>query len=59
VERDAAVGFAEWYLAIHCRLVASIFMLSGDLDLSRDVVDETCTKALEVPRTSGRGCGSG
>jgi predicted RNA polymerase sigma factor len=29
------------------RLVASIFLLSGDLDLSRDVVDETCTRALE------------
>ena len=38
--------FEGWYLANHARLVAGLLMVSGDLDLTRDAVDEACTRAF-------------
>ena len=38
--------FEAWYLANHARLVAGLLLVSGDLDLTRDAVDEACTRAF-------------
>ena len=39
--------FEAWYLANHARLVASLLLATGSLDLTRDAVDEACTRAFE------------
>lgn len=46
VVNDAAQGFEAWYLANHARLVSSLVLVCGDLDLTRDAVDEACARAL-------------
>jgi RNA polymerase sigma-70 factor (ECF subfamily) len=38
--------FPSWYEQHHRRLVASIVLLSGDLEVARDVVDEAFTRAF-------------
>lgn len=38
--------FEGWYLANHARLVAGLLLVSGDLDLTREAVDEACTRAF-------------
>lgn len=38
--------FEAWYLANHARIVAGLLLVSGDLDLTRDAVDEACTRAF-------------
>jgi DNA-directed RNA polymerase specialized sigma24 family protein len=39
------IDFETWYQASHARLVASLLLVTGDLDLTRDAVDEACTRA--------------
>ncbi len=38
--------FEIWYLANHARLVAGLLLVSGDLELTRDAVDEACARAF-------------
>ena len=38
--------FEAWYLREHPRLIASILLVTGDVDLARDAVDEACVRAL-------------
>lgn len=41
------IDFETWYLASHSRLlVGSLLLVTGDLDLTRDAVDEACTRAF-------------
>ena len=40
------VDFETWYLGNHARLVASLLLITGDLDITRDAVDEACTRAF-------------
>lgn len=44
---DEAWGdFEAWYLGNHARLVASLLLVTGDIELTRDAVDEACTRAF-------------
>ncbi len=43
---DEAGEFETWYLANHARLVATVLLVTGNLDLTRDVVDEACARAF-------------
>jgi RNA polymerase sigma-70 factor, ECF subfamily len=38
--------FESWYRSNHARLVAAVLLVSGNLDLTRDAVDEACTRAF-------------
>ena len=38
--------FEDWYLNEHPRLVASLLLVTGDVELARDAVDEACVRAL-------------
>ncbi len=38
--------FETWYLANHARLVATVLLVTGNLDLTRDAVDEAFTRAF-------------
>jgi RNA polymerase sigma-70 factor (ECF subfamily) len=38
--------FETWYRSNHARLVAALLLVSGNLDLTRDSVDEACTRAF-------------
>lgn len=40
------LDFEAWYRSSHSRLVAALLLVSGDLDLTRDAVDEACTRAF-------------
>lgn len=40
-------GFEEWYLRTHPRLVTSLVVFAGDVDVGRDAADETAVRALE------------
>jgi RNA polymerase sigma-70 factor, ECF subfamily len=40
-------GFEEWYLHTHPRLVTSLVVFAGDVDVGRDAADETAVRALE------------
>lgn len=44
----AAAGrdFESWYEREHPRLVASLLLVLGDVDLARDAADEACSRAL-------------
>ena len=44
---DAVDDFETWYERVHPRLVTSMLLLAGDLDLARDVVDEAFCRAFE------------
>jgi RNA polymerase sigma-70 factor, ECF subfamily len=39
------IDFEEWYRTSHPRLVASLLLVTGDLDLTRDAVDEAFARA--------------
>lgn len=39
--------FEAWYVDAHTRLLGSLFLLCGDLDIAQEVVDEACTRAYE------------
>ena len=39
--------FEAWYVDAHARLLGSLFLLCGDLDIAQEVVDEACTRAYE------------
>jgi RNA polymerase sigma factor (sigma-70 family) len=43
---DLRQDFEAWYLAHHARLVSSLLLVCGDLDVARDAVDEACARAL-------------
>ena len=43
---DAEPNFEGWYAAEHPRLVASLLLVTGDVELARDAVDEACLRAL-------------
>lgn len=47
-EEVSAVGqsFEEWYEARHARLLATILLATGSLDVAEDAVDEAFTRAL-------------
>ncbi len=48
-----ARDFDEWYRRVHPRLVAALVLVTGDLDLTRDCVDEACLRAVTAwPRVS-------
>lgn len=40
------VDFESWYRREHPRLVASLLLVVGDLDLAGEAVDEACCRAL-------------
>lgn len=40
------VDFEEWYVANHPRVVASLVLVGGNLDVIRDAVDEAFTRAF-------------
>jgi RNA polymerase sigma factor (sigma-70 family) len=42
-----APDFEQWYFDEHARLVHSLFVLSGSLDVARDAADEAFARALE------------
>jgi RNA polymerase sigma-70 factor (ECF subfamily) len=44
---DAVDDFENWYERVHPRVVTSMLLLAGDLDLARDVVDEAFCRAFE------------
>lgn len=39
-------GFEAWYRAEHPRLLASLILLTGNLDVARDATDEALARAL-------------
>ncbi len=41
------VRFADWYEAAHPRLLATLVLVTGDVDLAGEGVDEACARALE------------
>lgn len=41
-----ARDFGEWYGAEHPRLIASLLLATGDVDLAREAVDEACARVL-------------
>src|SRR5688572_31610499 len=43
---DGCAGFEEWYRREHPRLVASLLLVAGDLDLAQDAADEAFARAL-------------
>jgi len=43
---DAGNDFEGWYSREHPRLVASLLLVLGDVDLAREAVDEACSRAL-------------
>ena len=45
--RDALVSFNAWYRQEHPRLVATLLLLTGDMALAADAVDEAFARALE------------
>jgi RNA polymerase sigma factor (sigma-70 family) len=46
VVEGAAPDFEGWYVTEHARLVASLLLVTGDLELAREAVDEACLRAL-------------
>jgi len=40
------LDFETWYLDQHPRLIASLLLVTGDVDLAREAVDEACVRAL-------------
>jgi RNA polymerase sigma factor (sigma-70 family) len=44
---DGEGDFEAWYRQVHPRLVSSLTLIAGDVDLGRDAVDEACARALE------------
>ena len=44
--RDAGGDFEDWYATEHPRLVASLLLVLGDVELAREAVDEACLRAL-------------
>jgi RNA polymerase sigma-70 factor (ECF subfamily) len=38
--------FEVWYMREHPRLVAALLLVTGDVDLAREAVDEACSRAL-------------
>ena len=40
--------FEAWYREVHPRLVATLAIATGDLDLTRDAVDEACSRAVSA-----------
>lgn len=40
-------GFEEWYRAEHPRVLASLTLLGGDVDVARDATDEAFARALD------------
>jgi RNA polymerase sigma-70 factor (ECF subfamily) len=44
--QEQPVDFEGWYVANHARVVASVLLATGDVDLTRDAVDEAFTRAL-------------
>lgn len=40
-------SFGEWYVREHDRMIATLVLTTGDLDLATDGVDEACSRALE------------
>jgi hypothetical protein len=44
--QEQPVDFEGWYVANHARVVASLLLATGNLDLTRDAVDEAFTRAL-------------
>jgi DNA-directed RNA polymerase specialized sigma24 family protein len=43
---EAWGDFEAWYLGSHARLVASLLLVTGDIELTRDAVDEACARAF-------------
>lgn len=46
--------FEVWYAGAHARLLGSLFLLCGDVDYAREVVDEACARAFERWSRVGR-----
>jgi RNA polymerase sigma-70 factor (ECF subfamily) len=46
VRAEDRASFEDWYRAEHARLVAAMVLVSGDVDVARDAVDEAFTRAL-------------
>jgi RNA polymerase sigma-70 factor (ECF subfamily) len=51
---DTVDDFEAWYERVHPRLVTSMLLLAGNLDLARDVVDEAFCRAFERWRRVAR-----
>jgi RNA polymerase sigma factor (sigma-70 family) len=50
---DEVQDFEAWYRQVHPRLVATLALVTGDLDLTREAVDEACSRAVAAwPRVS-------
>jgi RNA polymerase sigma factor (sigma-70 family) len=46
-------SFEDWYEREHARMVATLLLATGDIELARDGVDEACARALaRWPRVS-------
>ncbi len=46
MNRDKGMEFASWYKREHPRVLASLVLVSGDIDQARDAVDEAFCRAL-------------
>jgi DNA-directed RNA polymerase specialized sigma24 family protein len=46
VVSDDGGDFEQWYAGEHPRLVASLLLVLGDVELAREAVDEACLRAL-------------
>ena len=45
--------FEAWYREVHPRLVATLAVVTGNLDLTREAVDEACSRAVAAwPRVA-------
>jgi len=53
-------SFEAWYEGEHARLIASLVLVAGDLELARDAVDEACLRAfMRWPRVGAMASPSG
>ena len=43
---EGPIDFEAWYLTNHARLVSTTLLVSGNLDLAGDAVDEACLRTL-------------
>src|SRR5487761_1309282 len=43
---SSLAAFEDWYRREHPRMVATLWLATGDIDLAREGVDEACARAL-------------
>ena len=46
-EDDASTSFTDWYQREHSRLVATVVLVTGDIEIAADAVAEAFARALE------------